>query len=160
MVLLIPEEYYLFLYFVEVEHKSSFLGGLFTFLPTVFSMFALHFYAMNKTVEYPELLDDKNFIFLYKFMVVPLLFFGIATERQVLGHRFILPSILFQLLLIMYLGYYNTARQNAVLRWTVVFIVPFFFFHNYVLSKILVDSELSDMVMKILDSNPIVSYFY
>lgn len=160
IISLIPEEYYLVLYFLEADHHSTFLGGVFTFLPTIITLLILHFYAMRKVDEYPELLDDLYFQFLYRFTVIPLLFFGIATERQVLGHRFILPSMLFQLLLIMYLGYYNTPKQNSGLRWMVIFIVPFFVFYTYFLSEMLVDSELTNTVMKVIDSNPVLNSLY
>lgn len=160
IISLIPQEYYLMLYFLETDHHSSFLGGLFTFLPTILTMLALHFYSMHKAGEYPELLNDINFQYLYRFTVLPIIFFGIATERQVLGHRFILPSILFQLLLIMYISYYNTPRQNATLRWIVIVLVPFFVFYTYFLSAILVESELSKTVMQTIESNPVIKFFY
>lgn len=160
VVSLIPQEYYLVLYFIEADHHSSFLGGLFTFLPTIISILVLHSYSMRKTVEYPELLQDINFQYLYRFTVLPIIYFGVSTERQVLGHRFILPSVLFQLLLIMYLSYYNTPKQNASLRWIVILLIPFFVFYTYFLSEILVDSELPELVMKTIESNPVIRLFY
>jgi hypothetical protein len=160
IISLIPEEYYLVLYFLEADHHSSFLGGLFTFLPTIITMLMLHFYSMRKAVEYPELLDDVNFQYLYRFTILPIIYFGISTERQVLGHRFILPSILFQLLLIMYISYYNTPKQNATLRWIVVLSIPLLVFYTYFLSEILVGSELPKMVMQTIESNPVIRLFY
>ncbi len=154
----LPQNFYLVMYFTEASHHSSFMGGLFTFLPTIVLMIALHFYAMYKTNEYPELLNDMNFQFLYRFMLIPLVFFGIATERQVLGHRFILTSVLFQLLLLAYVSYYNSPKQNAKQRWIVVAIIPFFVFYTYFLSNILAGSEMSTLVIKTIKSNPVLNY--
>jgi len=159
IVSLIPDDYYLVLYFLETDHHSSILGGLFTFLPTIITMLVLHVYVMQKTIEYPELTEDLNFKFLYQITILPIIYFGISTERQVLGHRFILPSILFQLLLIMYVSYYNTPRQNATLRWVVIAIIPFFVYYTYFLSVVLVESELPTIVIKTIESNPVLEYF-
>lgn len=159
VVSFLPQGFYLVLYFTEVDHQSSFMGGLFTFLPTIVTLIFVHFYAMHKTYEYPDLLSDLNFKFLYRFMLIPLVFFGIATERQVLGHRFILTSILFQLLLLAYISYYNSPKQNAKQRWIVIAVIPFFVFYTYFLSKILVGSEIPAVVMKTIESNPVLSYF-
>ena len=159
VVSLIPNDFYLVLYFLETDHHSTILGGLFTFLPTIITMLILHFYVMQKTIEYPELLEDLNFKFLYRITILPIIYFGISTERQVLGQRFILPSILFQLLLIMYVSNFNSSKQNATLRSIVVATIPLFVYYTYYLSEILVDSELPTIVIKTIESNPILGYF-
>ena len=159
IISLIPEDYYLMFYFIEAHHHSTFLGGLFTFLPTIITMLILHFYSFRKTVEYPELLDDLNFQYLYRFSILPMIFFGISTERQVLGLRFIVPSILFQILLIMYISYFNSPKQNTSLRWVVIILLPVFIFYVYYLSKILIESEMLDLVVKTIESNPVIGFF-
>lgn len=156
----IPAELYLLLYFIMPEHDSSFLGALYTFLPSIFTLFVMHKFAQKKLKEHPSLANDKKFEFLYKFMVIPLLFLGLSFDRQVLGHRFILSSVLFQLMLCLYLTSFNTPKQNTLLKgWLAVYVL-FFIVYTYVVSELLVESELWNMVQQVMISNPLLQYFF
>ncbi len=147
-------------YITSDTFESTLLGGLFTFLPVIIGFLLVNLYAREKIAEYPALLEDKKFQYLYRFMVISIMFVGVALERQVIGQRFVTPSIIFQLLMLFYLSKYNERRQNAVLALVGGMYYAGFFFYNYVLSMMITSSNISNVVGEMLRSNLVIKYFF
>lgn len=146
-------------YITSDTFESTLLGGLFTFLPVIIGFLLVNFYAREKIAEFPSLLEDKKFQYLYRFVVISIMFVGVALERQVIGQRFVIPSIIFQLLMLFYLSNYNERRQNAMLALVGGVYYIGFFFYNYVLSMMITSSNISNIVADMLQSNLLVKYF-
>lgn len=114
-------------YFTSSEQESSLLGGLYTFFPALLGTILIVLYIDKKIRATPEIVNDKNFKFLYYFSIVPLIFIGIALYRQIVGHRFIIPALLFQIVLIFYVStkYSSKKQKNKLLFYTIIFIIAY-----------------------------------
>lgn len=146
-------------YLASEEHESSLLGGLFTFLPWFISFFLIHLYSKEKISEYPYLLQDKKFQYLYRFMIISVTFIGISLERQVIGQRFIIPSAIFQILLLLYIARYNERRQNLTLVLVGMTYFLSYIFYYYVLSMMITSSNISEVISEMLQSNIVLKSF-
>ncbi|MCE1156219.1 MAG: EpsG family protein [Bacteroidales bacterium] len=143
-------------YLASAEHESSLLGGLFSFLPWFISFFLIHLYAKRKISEYPSLLQDKKFQYLYRFMIISITFIGISLERQVVGQRFIIPSAIFQIMLLLYIARYNERRQNFTLAGIGTAYFLAYMFYYYILSMEITSSNVTEMVSEMLQSNIVI----
>lgn len=146
-------------YLASEEHESSLLGGLFSFLPWLISFFLIHLYTHEKISEYPDLLQDKKFQYLYRFMIISVTFIGISLERQVIGQRFIIPSAIFQIMLLLYIARFNERRQNMTLAGVGIGYFMAYMFYYYILSRMITSSNVAEMVGEMLQSNLIVQLF-
>ncbi len=146
-------------YLASDDHESTLLGGLFTFLPSLIGFLFIHLYSRDKISEYPQLLNDKKFQYLYRFIVISIIFVGIALERQVIGQRFIIPASIFQILLLFYLAHYNERRQNVVMFGAAAAFYMGYLFYHYVLSLMITSSNMSMMVVEMLRTNMLVRFF-
>lgn len=147
-------------YITSDTFESTILGGLFSFLPIIVGFVLVNLYAREKIAEFPALLEDKKFQYLYRFVVISIMFVGVALERQVIGQRFVIPSAIFQMLMLFYLANYNERRQNAQLAVVGGIFYIFFFFYNYVLSMMITSSNISTVVGDMLRSNMVIKYFF
>lgn len=146
-------------YLASEEHESTLLGGLFSFLPSLISFFLIHLYVREKISEFPFLLDDKKFQYLYRFMIISVTFIGISLERQVIGQRFIIPSAIFQILLLFYIGGFNERRQNMTLVSVAGAYYAMYLFYHYGLSMMITSSNVTNMVIEMLRSNYVIQFF-
>ena len=159
LLTLLPQDMRMIGYLTSSDHNSSILGGLFSFLPALIAFYLIHRYCRIKINQFPFLRNDILFSFLYRFSVIPVAFIGIAINTQIVGQRFILPAILFQILLIFYVSRFNSKKQNfSLIRFSSIYFT-FLLIYIYVLPAIIIGSENSQRVITMLNSNTILNYF-
>jgi hypothetical protein len=145
--------------YLLAEKTSSFIGGLYFFFPSILSYFFIYRIVKKKALARPELLDDPKFKFLYCLSFFPYIYIGIAFFIQIIGHRFIYPSILFQLLIISYLERYNSLKETYTLRLYVFAFLSFYLTYIYYLPLVIFNnSPIYEEVIKIISSNSILQY--
>lgn len=148
---LIPNSQHFF-YYLKEDQTSSLLGGIYTILPFVISIVYMFFYVKAKIKLYPEILKDNTFCFLYRFSIIPFIYAGIALSIQIIGIRFIIPSILFQLLLLMHLSKYNNKVQNKKLYRWISCCFCFYIVYYYPLHTLLFGSSNYELILKMIGS--------
>lgn len=135
----------------------SLLGGMFLILPSLILSLFIHYYATIKTEQNPFLIDDKKFQFLYRFSVVPLVFVGTSMTWPIIVQRFIVPAILFQALLILYVKGLNNKFQNMALAEFSCLAYIMLLFYKYLLPIFLLNNDyLLENVLLVLKSNFLV----
>ncbi|MFW5886134.1 MAG: EpsG family protein [Bacteroidota bacterium] len=148
-------------YILLAEFDSSILGGLFSFLPAIIGIYLVYKYLTKKLKHNEELSTDKKIQFLYRLSITPVIFISIALNRQIVGHRFIIPALLYQLLLIIYIATkYNTRKQNFNLVGFIFLYFLFYLNYIYIISPIVVGNEITKKVSLMLNSNSIIGHWF
>lgn len=145
--------------YVSGSLVSSYIGGLFTFLPYLPIYFFIFKYYKMRIIENRSLLDDANFIFLYKMSLIPALFVGIALNTQVIGHRFIMPSLIFPITFFFY-RFQNINKSNK-LKFLIIFLflyIYIFVHMNFSTAIFLNNTSVIDDISKMINSNKYLRY--
>ena len=145
--------------YFNYEKFSSFKGALYTFLPALLFFYLTEVYAKKKLLRFPQIKNDKMFIFLYRFSIIPYILIGFAFYIQIIGHRFIIPAVLFQLLLLFYLSKFNSKIQNTNLYITIFAFSIIYLFYIYFLPNIINLPGRTEIVIEMLNSNSILPRF-
>lgn len=148
-------------YFLSTQHDSSILGGLFSFIPAIIGIYLIYRYSIKKIKHCEDLSSDKNFQFLYRLSIIPVIFVGLALNRQIIGQRFIIPALLFQLLLIFYIArHYNTKKENFNLAGLTLIYSLFYVTYVYILSPIVIGTDITQKVTLMLNSNSLIGHWF
>jgi len=157
---ILSTNYWFSVYFSKSE-RSSILGGVFSFMPSILSLILINGYARKMMNRIPSLFQDKKFVLLYRLSIVPYVILGIAIYVQVIGQRFIIPALLFQLLLVFYIArHYNTKKQNFNLIGLTLFYYILYFTFVYILSPIVVGNDITQKVLLMLNSNSLIGHWF
>ena len=102
---LINEDFYLNTYFESEDGRSSFLGSLFVFWPYILSSLLLYLVvrSIKKENKSSNDLHSIKFDFCWKISVGTMLYIPTAFIFQIVGYRFIVPSLIFHILAWSYL---------------------------------------------------------
>lgn len=138
---------------------SSYLGGIFVFAPIVPIYFLIEYYYNRRIKLNPNLASDSKFAFLYKMTIIPLVFLGLAVTAQVIGHRMIMPAILFPILLFFYK--FNDIKDTQFrIKSGIVFLVYWliiFIHFNYSTAIFLGEWDGVENMYKMIQSNGILN---
>ncbi len=140
--------------YLSIESRSSVLGGIAFILPFIiyFPFLSKYYFRVrNKVNEESEI---RKIDFLYKFAIIPIAFIGLSLFIQIIGHRFIIPSILMSLLLFFQLNYYDNNKLKA--KFIFFSFVVFIACYYYLLLPFITNSENNRIIIQMLKSNPIV----
>lgn len=149
-----------FVSYLKGDLVSTYLGGIFTFVPIIPIYFLVNSYYKKRISLQPELIDDEKFIFLYKMSIIPSIFMGIALTIQVIGHRIIMTCVLFPIILFFY-KYNEIKNLNFKIKTSIIFalVYLYLFFHfNLSTAYILGKWEGLEQIEKMILSNPILEY--
>lgn len=149
-----------FVAYLQGDLVSSYLGGIFTFIPIIPIYFLVNSYYKKRISLQPELIDDEKFIFLYKMSIIPSVFMGIALTIQVIGHRIIMTGMLFPIILFFY-KYNEIKNVFFKIKTSIIFalVYLYLFFHfNLSTAYILGKWEGLEQIEKMILSNPILEY--
>ncbi len=132
------------------EYNSSFLGGLFNALPYLLFFTFLFLESNNILKKHPEYFEDKKFRFLYKIAFFPIIFVFASFSVQILGHRYVLPFIIFWVIYYLYLIKDLPRKQKflKILNLTflnIVVVCCFYIFPDFLLKENHYTNELIDM---------------
>lgn len=145
--------------YLNPDKVSSFFGGVYFFFPTIVSYFLIYNLTANLIKHRPDILEDKKFVFLYKLAFVPYIYIGVSLFIQIIGHRFIYPALLFQIMLVFHLLKYFPKDKRSDIHLKLAFFFMFFVAYLYYLPTIIFgESATLDEVKKILTSNAILNY--
>lgn len=149
-----------FVSYLKGDLVSTYLGGIFTFVPIIPIYFLINFYYKKRIKLEPSLKDDEKFTFLYKMSITPLIFIGIAFTVQVIGHRIIMTCVLFPILLFFY-KFNEIKNLNFKINAAIIFALSysFIFFHfNLSTGFILGKWDGIEQIEKMIKSNPLLEY--
>lgn len=77
------------------EYETSIIGGIFNALPYIIYLSFLLFEFFRITNNYPDKMNDQEFVFLMKLSFFSVLFLLSSLFLQIIGHRYILPFSIF-----------------------------------------------------------------
>ena len=147
-----------FISYLKGDLVSTYLGGLFNFLPFIPLYILINEYYHIRIKLDKTLQEDKVFNFLYKMSIFPIIFIGLSFTVQVLGHRMMITGLLFPILLFFYKFNKIRSASNKI-KFGIVFIFLYlvFFLHlNYSTALFLDNWESVDEMLKIIESNEII----
>ncbi len=140
------------------EFNSSFMGGLFNALPYLIYYTFLIIESNKLLKNNPHYYEDKNFQFLHKISFFPLVFVFASFFVQILGHRYVLPFVIFWNIYYLYLiKDLSTKRRSMKLALFgivhIIVVCCFYIFPDFVLKENhylleLVDMLKSDKILK------------
>jgi hypothetical protein len=134
---------------------SSFLGGVYIFFPCILIAVINYFILKALIKNSPEIENDLKFQFLYKMSFFPYIFLGLAFFIQILGHRFIFSSLLFQFLVLLYVTHFNVALRPRFIIYCLFYSV-FFFLYIYIIPSFQSENFLWSETIKIFNSNSFI----
>lgn len=138
---------------------SSMLGGIYSYFPYIVTYYLINRYVNYKLKYNPNLLENPNVNFLYRCSNIPYIYIGLSLFIQIIGQRFIIPSILFQIMLMLYLSNFNNKNQNVRLYLYLILCFTIYLVHIYILPLHVFGSNLIyDITLKVLYSNSIIKY--
>lgn len=140
--------------YISIENRSSTLGGLALLLPFIlyFPFLMRYYFKVRNMMSIKG--DIKKIDFLCKMTIIPIVFIGISVYIQIIGHRFVIPSLLLSLLLFFQLIRYD--KYNRTSRFIfIIFIVSGILYYYFLLPSI-TNSEINEIIIRMLDSNPII----
>jgi len=111
--------------YIDSDHKSSILGGLFYLVPIILIGFLLKS-ELNKLTKLKILEFDKDFKFLVRLTIFSYIFIPGAIFMQILASRY--SMALFFVWIILFLkisSYYNL--KGRIKKFTIIFIVQWFY---------------------------------
>ncbi|MDM1552249.1 EpsG family protein [Empedobacter falsenii] len=147
-----------FISYLKGDLVSTYLGGLFNFLPFIPLYILINEYYHIRIKLDKTLQEDKVFNFLYKMSIFPIIFIGLSFTVQVLGHRMMITGLLFPILLFFYKFNKIRSASNKI-KFGIVFFFLYlvFFLHlNYSTALFLDNWESVDEMLKIIESNEII----
>ncbi|MEL7601200.1 MAG: EpsG family protein [Proteiniphilum sp.] len=140
--------------YLSIESRSSVLGGFASLLPFIIYIPFLskyYFKVRNKL----SLVEDINKIdFLYKLTIIPIAFTGLSIYIQIIGHRFIVPSLVISLMLYFKLRSYD--NKNRILRNYFIAFLCFGVLYYYILLPYITSSHKNENIIRMLNSNQII----
>lgn len=144
------------------EYDSSFLGGLFNALPYIIYYAYLIIESRSILKEYPEYYDDKKFAYLYKISFFPLIFVPASFAIQILGHRYVMPFVIFWTIYYLYLIHDlpNKTKSIKLIVFSLIHIVVacvFYVLPDFILKDNHYAEELQDIIKSIKYLN---DYFF
>lgn len=142
--------------YFSIESRSSILGGFAFLLPFfIFFPFLIKYYFKVRN-NLSSQVQIKQIDFLYKMAIIPIVFIGLSLYIQIIGHRFIIPSMLMSLLLYFQLRTYD--KKNNTPKYYFFAFLIFGVLYYYLLLPALTGSGNNGIISRILDSNPIINY--
>lgn len=151
-----------FLQYLQGELVSSYEGGLFTFLPFIPLYFLIQKYYLIRLRLNPDLKNDLKFTFLYKMSILPIIYLGIALTIQVIGHRFIMPSLIFPICLFLY-KFENITSARVKISNVFFFIIVSLImvvYQNFATGIFLDKWDIVDEMAKMIASNKYLNYLF
>jgi len=87
---------------------------------------------------------------------------AISLERQIIGRRFIIPALLFQLILVFYTyKKYNTLKQKINLTAFTGSFLTFYYIYKYLITPHIIDvSTINENIALMLRTNSILYYIF
>lgn len=101
------------------DYETSLIGGLFNALPYIIYLSFLIIEYSRITRKYPEIIYDRELLFLTKISFFPVLFLLTSFFLQIVGHRYILPFSIFWI--IFYLKLISGLSQKVRLFKMILF---------------------------------------
>lgn len=140
--------------YLSIESRSSVLGGFATLFPfIIYIPFLSKYYFKVRTKL--SLVEDINKIdFLYKLTIIPIVFTGLSIYIQIIGHRFIVPSLLISLMLYFQLRSFD--NKNRISRNYFIAFLCFGVLYYYFLLPSFTSTDNNEIIIRMLNSNQII----
>lgn len=143
--------------YINQSNSSTLFGGLVNFGPLLLIFYFNYRYLKQLIFKYPRLILDRKFLFLYRLAYYPVIFSFISLITQEIGRRFILPSFLFHILILVYLS--TRVKNEKFKLWKLIILFSvIYWFYLYYFTQILGSSYIIDTAQKILRSNSKISF--
>ena len=145
-----------FLEYVETENITSILGAILVFTPSLISFFVVVFIREKYNNLISTFEDNEDLDFLFKASIIFYALFGLAFIIQIIGYRFIIPAMIFQILFMLILANKMNSFNMKVVLYSILFVHLFstYFLLDYVLGT---HSSQLDGIKTILESNIILN---
>lgn len=84
--------------YFQNDNKSSFFGGLYNAIPYIIFTVFLFLETIRLLREKPEIIEDRQFVFLYKLSFFGMIFIPGSFLIQIIGHRYVMTLSVFWLI--------------------------------------------------------------
>lgn len=140
--------------YLSVESRSSVLGGFASLLPFIIYIPFLSRYYFKVRTKLSFVEDIKKIDFLYKLTIIPIAFTGLSIYIQIIGHRFIVPSLVISLILYFQLRSFD--KNNRISRNYFFALLCFGVLYYYFLLPSITSTGNNEIIIRMLNSNQII----
>lgn len=142
-----------YLGYLKSDLRSSALGGLAFFFPYIIYLPFLtsYYFKLRKMIHNKEII--KKIDFLFKMTIIPYIFIGISIYIQIIGHRFVIPSLFISLLLYFQLSKIDKSKKSIAFF---ILFISFGIIYNYFLLPSILNSDSFEVISMMLESNQII----